>query len=264
MNMEVRPSLNASKKSYSSKKKDDFNNTSEKQESNGEAFFKFCYYLGGYTQLYTKRFFKYIKHLLTPAADFCSLIFEKTVVERWMKLKNEWADVKNDFGTASRRFKSAKGFKGKSIETFKIAVDGVTKHHSITVKALNIGAPILTLLILFFTINYYANLDFALEVSYNGEKIGFIENEGVYTSATDMVNDRIMSSNASNALESNPTFSLKVADPNTNYQSDNDICDNILGASKGELEEAYGLTVNGELIGAIESEGDMTFILDSY
>lgn len=263
MDMEVRPSFNVSKKSFSENKKYNLEPSGKHEDGEG-TLFKFFYYLGGYTQLYTKRVLKYFKRLFTPAAQFASVAFEKTVVERWMRFKNEAADVKGDFGTAARRFKSVKGFKGKSIEGFKIAVDGITKHHSITVKALNICAPLLTLLILFLTINHYANLNFALEVSYNGEKLGFIENEGVYTSATDMVNERIMSSDASTALESTPTFSLKIADPNTNFQLDNDICDNLLGATTGELTEAYGLTVNGEFVGAIESEGDMTFILDTY
>ncbi|MBQ6569094.1 MAG: M23 family metallopeptidase [Clostridia bacterium] len=239
------------------------NESGENRDSLFKSIYKVCYLTGGYTSLYTKRFFRGIKRMLTPAARFGQVVYERAVIDRWMRLKEEWKAAKGDVGIASARMKGAHGFKGKAIEAFKIVVDGATKHSSLTKKLFNIGAPIAALLILFLTISHYANLDFALRVDYNGEHLGFVANEGVYTSANDMVNERIISS-GDVTLESTPTFTLAVADSGTKFSTDNDICDNILGMATGELEEAYGLCVNGETIGAIRSQGDITYILESY
>lgn len=228
-----------------------------------ENLYKLCYLTGGYASLYFKRAVRSAKKMLAPTVRFGEVLYERIIVERWMNLKSEWKDVRADFSVVSERMSTAHGFKEKCIELFKLAVDGVTKHSSLTKKALNVGAPAVALLILFLTVNHYANLDFALSVSYNGEELGFVANEGVYTSANDMVNERIVSSGAI-TLESSPTYTLAVADSNTDFSSDNDICDSILGLANGEIEEAYGLLVNGELIGAIDSQGDMTYILETY
>ena len=62
-------------------------------------------------------------------------------------------------------------------------------------------------------------------------------------------------------MEITPTFKLSVVDENR-YSAASAVCDLIIKQSDGIIEEASGLYVDGELIGAVSS-ADLRYILQN-
>lgn len=63
-------------------------------------------------------------------------------------------------------------------------------------------------------------------------------------------------------VEITPSFKLSVVDENR-YSAASAVCDLIIKQSDGIIEEASGLYVDGELIGAVKSSADLRYILQN-
>ena len=63
-------------------------------------------------------------------------------------------------------------------------------------------------------------------------------------------------------VEITPTFKLAVVDENRQSAA-SAVCDLIIKQSDGIIEEASGLYVDGELIGAVKSSADLRYILQN-
>src|SRR5699024_4152515 len=129
---------------------------------------------------------------------------------------------------------------------------------------LNIAAPLGALVLLIFTIQYWNSLNYGLVLTYDGQEIATIQDENIFEQATEMVNQRMIHDveGEDTQVEITPSFKLSVVDENR-YSAASAVCDLIIKQSDGIIEEASGLYVDGELIGAVKSSADLRYILQN-
>ena len=73
---------------------------------------------------------------------------------------------------------------------------------------LNYAAPICAAFLLVYTISYFSNLDYALNVEYQGMEMGYIENEDSFDQAEKMMQGRIVYEEDQDPINTTPKFTL--------------------------------------------------------
>ena len=116
-------------------------------------------------------------------------------------------------------------------------------------NALRYLMPLGAAAVLVFTVHQVLSYDYSLAVEYNGQMLGFIENENVWESAENYVRERIIASDESaRDWTAEPTFSIRPIDAaarSTAFQ----LADDIIASASDEIQNATGVHINGELLG---------------
>ena len=128
------------------------------------------------------------------------------------------------------------------------------------VGAVNYILPMIGIIVLTSTIYHFSTLTYGLRVEYNGEHMGYILSESDFDEAEAKVRERIVNEDYLPPEDSVPIFSLVIVEDD--QISDQDVLiNNIIRASGNEIEEAAGLYVDGEFIGAVEDGDALLFSL---
>ncbi|MCI9273294.1 MAG: M23 family metallopeptidase [Clostridiales bacterium] len=140
----------------------------------------------------------------------------------------------------------------------------MVRHKSLLMSIANVAAPIVAVVVLGSTIHFWMNQNFGLVLAYGNETIATIQSEQTLEQASDMVNQRLVS----DAVEKkagvgiSPRYQLTIVDK-AHYATPTALCDKLIKKSGGIIEDASGLYVNGELIGAIKSSADLSYLLQN-
>ena len=222
------------------------------------------YVVGIQSMRILKRFGRRVSRFLRPVGRFVNRVWQATA-GRWIRrIGRELHAVRKGFSIAGGRLKRAKKQGALPVvkESLRVAGRGVVRHRNIWCAFLNLAAPVAALCLLLATVRYWTSMEFGLSLTYNGESIGVIENEKVFEDATEMVSQRMVhaGSEGDGNVSMTPTFSLVVSD-GTEYTIADTVCNKIIEQSDGIIEEATGLYINGELVGAVKSSADLSHIL---
>ncbi|MGI5895065.1 MAG: peptidoglycan DD-metalloendopeptidase family protein [Candidatus Merdivicinus sp.] len=116
---------------------------------------------------------------------------------------------------------------------------------------LNYTAPVFGILILCNVVSSAMQVNYALQVTNNGEYVGYVTDEAVLTNAQDMLRQRIIHTDGTQAnIELNPE--LTVVAVNESLISDADeMTDNLIRMSNEDISEAQGLYIDGDFYGAV-------------
>ena len=114
--------------------------------------------------------------------------------------------------------------------------------------------PVGGMLILISTVLHFSTMTYGLQVQYNGEHIGYILSESAFVEAEAKVRERIVNEAYLPPEDSVPIYSLAIVEDDQ-ISAESVLINNIIRASGNEIEEAAGLYVDGEFIGAV-SDGD--------
>lgn len=122
----------------------------------------------------------------------------------------------------------------------------------VAAMAANYIMPVAALVFLLVTIHHYSTMTLGLAVEYEGQTLGVISNENVFTQAQISMKERIVSD--TNASKENivPTYTLTAAGQEdiTDVET---LTNRMITASGGILEEAAGFYLDGRFIGAVEN-----------
>lgn len=203
-----------------------------------------------------------VKRVFRPVGAFLSQRVGQPLAQAWRDLKAFSADCKRALKLVSAS-RSEGGAKAMARTAADAASKGVVKHRTFLTGAVNHCLPVICLAILAAVVVGVFGRTFVLAVDYNGQTIGYVNDESTYTDATELVGQRVISSSEDfqNALR--PNYSLCTVDSGTKLTSSEELCNTILLHSD-DVEEAYGLFVDDRLIGAVRSEGDLTYVLDKF
>lgn len=124
----------------------------------------------------------------------------------------------------------------------------------VALHAMNYVGPVLGAAALFFTFQHYDNMTYALGIEYNGENVGYVHSEYEFLEAEKKVQERIVSDDYEFPDDYIPRYSLQVVDEEKISTVD-DLTNRIIEVSGNEIQEASGLYVDGEFIGAT-TDGD--------
>lgn len=139
----------------------------------------------------------------------------------------------------------------------------ISRHKKLLKTTANTLMPILSVVILAITLNYWNSVTFALEVFYNNKSIGYISNESVYVEAKDIVKNRLSTGDFSTETEATAAFSAnlraeyKIAVVSVEELNDAQaISDKMIENSVDNLTNACGVYVDGKFICAVKNEAD--------
>lgn len=120
--------------------------------------------------------------------------------------------------------------------------------------SVNYILPVAGMIVLISTIHHFSTLTFGLRVQYNGEHIGYILSESDFSEAEAKVKERIVNEAYLPPEDSVPIYSLEVVEADQ-ISDQSVLINNIIRASGNEIEEAAGLYVDDEFVGAVK-DGD--------
>lgn len=235
------------------------------------------YFIGIQTLRYGKRFFKWLLALiLKPIKMIGTLIFTifividkhalKTFHKRFRELKKlsqEAKEVsKNTPKEEKKSFKYLIHYTGVALRRYKGAF----------VYVLNFIIPIISLAVLLNVIGFWNDAAFALEINYNDEIIGYVQDEAVYKEARKMAFQRLDINTASVGLsEEEKKESQLIGEAEYNIKlvkrgqinDASEICDNLIEKSDNKITNACGVYVDDKFICAVKNETDALSVFDS-
>ncbi len=132
----------------------------------------------------------------------------------------------------------------------------------------NYALPIICTAIFLNIVSYANSMTYALKLSVNGDFVGYVSNETVFTEAERIVQQRInYMENNTEVVTFTPTYQLETVNLNdslTKYQ----LADKLLQTMDAEIEKAYGLYIGNAFYGALTSrdkiEQTLEELLDVY
>lgn len=228
--------------------------------------YSFLYIVGIQSVRIIKRLRRRTHRFFLPATTLIKHIYQKTFGRQFARLRKELHSIREGFSIAAKRLHQAKqqGIGQALAEAAKVAGKSFVRHKKFVCGLLNVAAPLGALALLVFTIQYWNSLNYGLVLTYDGQEIATIQNETIFEQATEMVNQRMIHDveGEDAKVEITPAFKLSVVDENR-YSAASAVCDLIIKQSDGIIEEASGLYVDGELVGAVKSSADLRYILQN-
>lgn len=129
------------------------------------------------------------------------------------------------------------------------------KHRRVWLTIANIVFPVVCIIIMLSTFGKYTDKVFALQVNYNGQNIGYVENEEVYNLAQEYATSRLSLNDSESLKLDSPTYQIKLLTLNKLSDSKT-ICDKIIENTDGNYVNACGIYVDGEFVCAVKNEAD--------
>lgn len=226
----------------------------------------FLYITGIQSVRILKRVRRRVSRFFRPFTNLVKSLYAAYIGKRIANLKEECSSIREGFAIARRRIEEAKkaGLSHVFHEYIIVTAKSFIRHKGFVCSILNLAAPIGAAFLLGFTIRYWTGLNYGLVLAYDGKEVATIQNEKVFEQASEMVSQRMVHDKADSNIKINvtPTFRLAVVDEGT-ISPVNTVCDKIIQQSNGIIEEASGLYVNGELIGAVKSSADLRYMLQN-
>lgn len=116
--------------------------------------------------------------------------------------------------------------------------------------------------VLFFTLQYWNDITYAVALSIDGNTWGYVSDEAVLQDGLAMAQDRVKSAEGWEALDAKPTMALSMVHE-SEILNKTQVCDLLLEKSELPLIEACGVYVDDVLQGAVRTESNAEAILDS-
>ena len=134
---------------------------------------------------------------------------------------------------------------------------------------LNYLMPTASAIAFIILIQYTTNLNYAVRVDYNGNYIGYVENEMIYESASQKLKQRLVfvdedmeiQNGDEQIIDSRANFQLDIVNA-SNIQEDNQLVNSMISVSNQEFIEAYGLYIENEFYGAVTNKDIINTTLD--
>ena len=211
------------------------------------------------------RLYRKTKRLLRPVGRAAAELFERVRVPAAATVSTI-REIGSDSARALRAAGATakeKGIRAAAGQAAKAAAKGAAKHKSFLISAANYCLPVICITIMLLTATALFSRNYVLAVECDGELVGYVEDENTYNDATELVSERVInaSEDFQNALS--PSYSLTPVSDDDQLNSSLEICNSIL-LNSDDVEEAYGFFVNDKLVAALRSQGDITFMLDSF
>ncbi len=139
---------------------------------------------------------------------------------------------------------------------------GVKLYKGTLIRALAYLLPIAALVLLTFTVRSVLNTTYALSVSVGGERIGFIENEKVYSDAMALVQSRIKANTTGRKFDIETVLNVTSVSKEA-LSSKTQLADAIINASGNDVTEGVGYMLDGVLIGVTTDGTAVQAVLDA-
>lgn len=141
--------------------------------------------------------------------------------------------------------------KGQLLQMLRFIGTFIFGEYGILRTGFNYVLPVAAVLFLIGIVSYGTGLDYALSVTVNGEELGIIADEKDFEEAQNEVRQRISLAGEAPDIHFSPVYTLRIVSEEDHYISPQAIADRLIASSHADLQEAYGVYVDGEFIGAV-------------
>ena len=140
---------------------------------------------------------------------------------------------------------------------------GVRNNAHIFVTIINYALPVVAVFFFVQLVQYVFSLNFAVDVEYNGEHIGYIQNEAVYQQAEANFQSQILYQDDDDLVEYKPTFEVTIAPARQVITKTNasTLTDAMLASTNQDVVRATGITVDGRFLGAVRDSNRVYTVL---
>lgn len=132
---------------------------------------------------------------------------------------------------------------------------------------LNYIAPVVGVVILVYTVNAVSSVKIMLEVRYEGQLLGYIEEESVYSHAMTMFQQRIIYEEGDTPFQAKPEFRLSAVAGNTPV-GEEALVDRMVALSTKDIVESNGIYIDDVFHGAVKDVTEINetveALLESY
>lgn len=126
----------------------------------------------------------------------------------------------------------------------------------------NFLLPILGCAVLAATVLYFQQVNYALEVEYDGMKLGFVESESDFYEAQSLVYQRMLNEEYTPTGDSRPSFNLVIADSEKVMDVDT-LTNKLMTFSKSDVVTADGIYIDNAFLGAVEDGSEFLLYIDA-
>lgn len=153
-------------------------------------------------------------------------------------------------------YDSAKSQGGDQMESFLAATSQELWAETRKVLGItfNYVAPLGAAALLFVTITTVNSFSFGLKVEYNSKVVGYVRSEADFEVAQAEMKKRIIYEDYIQPEDAVPRFTMAIVN-DKDIISTNDLTDRLIESSGNELQEAYGLYIDNQFMGAT-TDGD--------
>lgn len=149
-----------------------------------------------------------------------------------------------------------KGFLVRLKDANKAFLKGVRNNTRVFITLLNYAIPVAATVGFVFLVNYVSGMHFAVSVEYNGNHIGYIENENVFEKAEAKLQERMIYKKEEKKIDKLPKFSVAVV-PKQEIKDDSQLTDAIIQSSDKDIIQATGISIDGQFYGAVKNATDI-------
>lgn len=161
-----------------------------------------------------------------------------------------------------------KGFFSALAAGIRVVLRILFGKRGVAVTVFNYVLPIASLVFLLDIVGYANNTNYALELSVNGDFVGYVSDESTFTEAEKLVQQRINYMDGStSAVSFSAEYKLEKVGTNptlTKYQ----LADKMLASIDAQVVEGYGMYIGSSFYGVIEDrekiEATLEELLDVY
>lgn len=201
--------------------------------------------VGSFLWFFVRGLLRLLKYMLHQCRRFFRMLWQNlryTYAEYNRPAQELLRDVKHARKRDSHTFRRELG---RFVGTYLLGERGVLR------TGFNYVLPVLAVGFLVAIIRYGSGLNYALSVTVNGEEIGIIASESEFEKAEDEVRQRISMAGEDADITFHPVYTLRIVSAGDSYIPTSSIADKLLAGTHTDLEEAYGVYVDGEFIGAV-------------
>ena len=183
--------------------------------------------------------------------------FIRHTKQPFIRFKEEWRRARSDLDKAKSKKKKDKtvSLKNDRIRLVTLAAGVVWR---VLRTILNYALPVVAAVMLVMVVQSFSDISLGIHVIYKDQDIGYIRNENEFADALEDVESRIVTGLESNYTSGVPRFEVVVIEDQDQYTPLNILANNIIKASSDEIQPAYAVYVNNELLGAVE-DGDSAY-----
>ncbi|MBP3389057.1 MAG: M23 family metallopeptidase [Clostridia bacterium] len=185
------------------------------------------------------------------------------------------------FALAGKRVKVgfSRSFGSGLVSVLQLPVCGIRRHAPALKSLCNVALPLVAAVGLIYTIQYWVNCRYVMEVEYQNSSLGYIDRVDVFTRGAALAADRIVSTEIEDTTEESdtpasttplvgtiqknsvPTLRL-TANSTAALMDVNTVCDRILKTAGDTISQLSGVYIDGHFEGALESRETLDDLLD--
>lgn len=139
---------------------------------------------------------------------------------------------------------------------------GVREYRSMLTTALSYLLPLAAAAVLGITVWSLLSTPYSLLVEYQGETLGYIENESVWEEAQRRVKDRIRAASSTDEFSAVPVLRLTALDV-MGRSNASTLANRLIEHSTDQIQEATGLYIGSTLVGVCTNSADIQRLLDT-